>query len=270
MTRRTTRGTNLSVTTEDSEAAASSQSSARPGIDLTKLSSESKELFQCISQYFEGLMLEKDRIIKKLENDVSNLKDKIELIQNEIDDNAAYIRRETLIVSGNIPAGTHNEDCKSIVVNMMQQQLKLNLSPNDISVAHRVGFRKPQGPDRRSIVFKLCRRDMKYEILSACRQQRPNFFVNESLTSTRNRVLYILRRAKKKYPSKIKSLRSFEGSVTVYLSPVNRPTSENLPLSQLRRLTINTRKQLVGMLEKELQSTLEDLGLKWEGAVPGE
>ena len=93
-------------------------------------------------------------------------------------------------------------------------------------------------------MFKLCRRDLKYDILSACRQQKPTFFINESLTPTRNRVLYILRRAKQKYPLKIKSVRAYEGSVSAYLSPVGRETPGILPLSQLRRVTINTRRQL--------------------------
>ena len=173
-------------------------------------------------------------------------------------------------MSSNVPTDTRDEDCKAIVINVMKEQLQLIINPSDISVAHRVGLRKHQSPDRRNIVFKLCRRDLKYDILSACRQQRPKFFVNESLTPTRNKILSILRRAKNKHPSTIKSLRSYEGSITVYLSPKGRPTSQNQPLSQLRRVTVNTQRQLRGMLEEELQCSLEDLCSQWKGAARGD
>ena len=259
-------GTRSTVVSENmnSPDTVASPALAPSDINLSKLAPESRELFNCITLYFDRIMAEKDSRISKLEEEAARMKDRIDTLENELDSNAAYLRRETLIISGDIPIGHRNENCKSIIVDMLRQGVNINVSANDISVAHRVGILRQQGPDRRGIMFKLCRRDLKYDILSACRQQKPKFFINESLTPTRNRILYILRRSKQKYPAKIRSIRSFEGSVTVYLSPLGRPLQGNVPLSQLRRVTINTRRQLERLLEAELQTNLQELGLPWE------
>ena len=260
---RRTRGNVTAVNTEEIEEKVASIASSN--IDMTELSTESKKLYLCITQYFENLMKEKDTKIKMLEDTINSMRDRIDVMESELDDNAAYIRRETLVISGKVPHETRDEDCKSVVVNMIKQDLKLNISINDLSVAHRVGHRRQQGPSQRNIMLKLCRRDIKYDILSACKQQRPAFYVNESLTPTRSKILFILRQAKKKYPTKIKSIRSYDGSITVYLPPVGRAAAEALPLSQLRKRIINTRKQLERLLEEELQTTIEALEVQWEG-----
>ena len=180
-------------------------------IDLSKLSAESRELYSCTTAYFESLAKEKDQRIGKLEKEVLELRERVQILNNELDDNAAYIRRETLVISGGVPPAATGETCKAIIIELLKQQVKLNIDPADISVANRVGTKIRQGPDRRSIIFKLCRRELKYHILSACRQQRPNYYVNESLTPTRSKVLYVFRQAKKKWSQTIKNLRTSDG-----------------------------------------------------------
>ena len=167
-------------------------------IHLSKLSAESRELYSCITAYFESLVKEKDQKIGKLEREVLELRERVQISDNELDDNAAYLRRETLVMSSGVPPAATGENCKAIIIELLKQQVKLNIGPADISVAHRVRTKVRQGSDRRSIIFKLCRRELKYDILSACRQQIPNYYVNESLTPTRNKVLYVLRQTKKK------------------------------------------------------------------------
>ena len=254
-----TRTTAPPLSEEDTQQDSSS-TALSTALDITKLSPEHKELFRCLTLYFEQLMTKKDEKIKKLEDHVNNLKNRVDSLEREIDENAAYLRRETLIASGEVPNCTPNENCKAIIVTMLQE-VKLNVNANDISVAHRIGHPRKQGPDRRNIFFKLCRRDLKYDILNACRQHRPKFYINESLTPNRNKILLILRRARKKHPTKIKSIRSYDGSISVYLSPIGRQTPADLPLSQLRRITVNTRRELDVLLERELQTTVEELDL---------
>ena len=232
-------------------------------IDLSKLSAESRELYSCITAYFESLVKEKDQRISKLEKEVLELRERVQILDNELDDNAAYIRRETLVMSGGVPPAAAGENCKATVIELLKQQVKLNIDPADISVAHRVGTKVKQGPDRRNIIFKLCRRELKYDILSACRQQRPNYYVNESLTPTRNKVLYVLRQAKKKWPQKIRNLRTSDGSISVYFLPPAASSQERLPFSQMRRITINTRRQLEDFISVELKSSMEELSVKW-------
>lgn len=239
-----------------------STNSIPPDIDISKLSSESKELFLCISKYFHRLLDLKDEKIAQLENEIQHLKDKINNVEDQMDDAAAYSRRDSLIVSGLIPEGSRDEDCKATVTDLLRQQVNINIDPRDISIAHRIGNKRQQGPDRRNIIFKLCRRDLKYDIINACRQQRPRFYINESLTPTRSKICFILRQIKKRY-HQIKTIRTHEGSVAVYLLPTGRDSSERLPMSQLRKLTVNTHGQLVKLLEEELKTSLSDFNLDW-------
>ena len=82
------------------------------------------------------------------------------------------------------------------------KDFNLIVNPADISVAHRLGRKPDQGPDKRKIVVELCRRETKQDLLKACRVVKPrNFYVNETLTRTRSTVLYGLRQARKKYPN---------------------------------------------------------------------
>ena len=72
----------------------------------------------------------------------------------------------------------------------MKHRLKINIKSTDLSTAHRlVPKPKTQGPDRRSIIIKLCRRELKHDLITACKKYKPpNFFINESLTPTRNSI----------------------------------------------------------------------------------
>ena len=86
------------------------------------------------------------------------------------------------------------------------KDFNLIVNPADISVAHRLGRKPDQGPDKRKIVVELCRRETKQDLLKACRVVKPrNFYVNETLTRTRSTVLYGLRQARKKYPNELVS-----------------------------------------------------------------
>ena len=233
-------------------------------IDVSKLSPEGKELFSCITAFFERIMKDKDLKISRLEEEVSQLKEKTNELENELDENAAYMRRETLVMSGAPSVSAQNENCKSMVIELLKQHVKLKIDSTDISVAHRVGAKPNQGPDKRNIVFKLCRRELKYDILSACRQQRPPFYINESLTPTRAKILYALRQLKRKFPLRLRYLRTTDGTVYAFLAPTGSSTTGPHPISRLRRVTVNSRKQLDVFLEAKFNVTLDDLGVGWE------
>ena len=106
--------------------------------------------------------------------------------------NSAYECRDTLIISGDVPAVNDNKNCYHIVTTLLHNGIRLQLHPDGISTAHYIG-RKPALPstDKRGII-KLCRRDLKQDILSACREFKPSFYINESLTPTRSTFMYAL------------------------------------------------------------------------------
>ena len=89
------------------------------------------------------------------------------------------------------------EKCAAIVFKLKLKSLNLKVNMNDISTSHRLG-RKPstQRSYKRNILIELCPRDLKKDIMLACRNAKPNFFVNESLTPLRSTSLYVLRQAK--------------------------------------------------------------------------
>ena len=123
------------------------------------------------------------------------------------------------------------------------------VTESDISVAHRLD-RKPanQVVDRRNIVVKFCRRDTKSELQYACRQERPSYYINESLTPLRSRILYIQRKMKREtaHQKIISGCRSIDGSVFVWTFRTGDTSGPN------RRWPVNTRRQLEKCSEDNL------------------
>ena len=191
------------------------------GLDGDKLASLSKEgqhIVSVILAGFQAIMMRKSQEVADLQRTVKVMHDRIEKLEEIVDNNSSYERRDTLVISGDIPPAKENENCATIVSELVREQLSLNLKREDISTAHRIGRKPLPGKvDKRGIIFKLCRRDIKRDILFACREQKPKYYINEHLTPIRNTILYALRKAKAKHPVKVSSCRSVDGNVTVYL-----------------------------------------------------
>ena len=154
----------------------------------------------------EKVCKEKDEQIAKLQTQVNVLNKKIEKLEDQVDENEAYERRDTLIFSGSkVPAEVQDEKCDSVVLKLLENELKYKVSPNDISVAHRLGPKKnSQQSSTRSIIAKFCRRDAKTDIVSCARRAKPTgLFINESLIPQRHTVYYALRQAMRKLPNKV-------------------------------------------------------------------
>ena len=108
-------------------------------------------------------------------------------MEEKIDDADAYERSDTIILSGNdVPSATQGEIVSDIVCDLVRKRLKLEMDVTDISAAHRLGPKpRSQGPDHKKIIVKLCRRERKYDLITACKQTKPpNLFINENLTPT--------------------------------------------------------------------------------------
>ena len=101
---------------------------------------------------------------------------------------------------------------------MLKSELNLNVLSTQISTAHRLGAKPAnQTSDRRSFIMKLCRRDLKRDILAASKRiKNPRIFVNENLTPNRRRIFQTLRKVKRENPSIVKTVTTYEGKVIVY------------------------------------------------------
>lgn len=197
-------------------------------ISTAKLSEDGKLIVDAINRHllemkqeFIEKLEEKNKLVEDLRIEVDTLKLKVSNMEEKLDDADAYERRDTLLFSGSdVPHGSDGENCANIVIDLVKDKLKLNLQRSDLSVCHRLG-RKPvsQQPDKRNIVVKLCRRDLKADILYACRQVKPNMYVNESLTPIRGTIMYVLRQMKKKFPDKVSGCSSLDGKVFAWVRP---------------------------------------------------
>ena len=188
-------------------------------------------------------------------------------LKSNIDNNSQYERKGTLILSGpNLPSAAPSENCKLIVQDLLRRETNLNIDPTDISIAHRIGRKSSTLPDKRNIIFKLCRRDLANEIFNACKQSRPSFFVNCSLTPTRNKVLYALRQLKKKFPATVKGCRAQNGGdVVVFVVPSSSASSPNVPTTSRndRKIVINSREDLEAFASDVLFTSIENLDIAW-------
>ena len=181
----------------------------------------------------------KDEKISNLEKTVDELSAKVLKLEEGLDDQEAYERRDTLIISGkNVPTVSPNENCPALVQKVVADNLNLSISSSDISVSHRLGPPpRTQQPDRRRIIVKFCRREDKINILQAARRVKPTeVFINESLTPQRQTIMMALRRAKRQLPNLVSGTSTIEGSVYVWVPPPN-PTA---PGARDLRLKINS------------------------------
>ena len=159
---------------------------------VTQIQHEMQGCVDSLRKDIQSGFNERDEKIVSASNKIENLEKQLREFQLAADEQDAYIRRDSLIFSGNsIPVFTEGEDCTQIVRKIIREKLKLNLDPM-MSTAHRLG--KPpltasNKPDKRDIIVRFCQRDMKYRVYEATRKAKINgLYANESLTPTRRKI----------------------------------------------------------------------------------
>ena len=239
---------------------------------MKTLSEEGKLIVSMINEHIDQVMktnneMMSDRIdqlmkanndrIVNLETTINKMQKRMNLLEQQIDNYSSYERRDTLVLSGSVPVAHRDENCVEIVKQLLKDQTRLIINSNDISTAHRLG-RKPDNSneDKRSIIFKLCRRDIKRDIVQACRNHKPNFYINEHLTPTRGTIMFVLRKARQMNSNKIGTARSNDGSISV-----NLPADEDG--GRGKRVICNTRASLDELLRTQLNVTSDRFVKNW-------
>ena len=209
---------------------------------------------------------DKCKQIEDLSSEVSTLKKKVSKLENALDDEDAYVRRETIIFNGSaIPPSQSGEICNNEIRKVIKEKLKIELLASDISVAHRAG-KKPnnQAPDRRGIQVRFCRRDIKRLIMSTkCDNSDENntMYMNESLTPERRTILFALRKIKKKFPNIVKGCTSQDGRVYVFTPS---PAFASTPRGRDRKHLVNTHEALVEFCAEFVKNPLEEFLDSWD------
>ena len=237
----------------------------RNKIDSSKLTSETKEIFSVLLDFFENVIKVKDETIACFETKVSKLQNQVEVLESKLDKNDQYNRRETIVFSGGIPDETPNENCTEKIIRMLEEKVEMKVHPNDICTAHRLGRVTRGGGTKRKIIVKFCRRNLVEDIFRVCRSQRPSFYANCALTPIRNKLFYATRKLKGLYPRVIKSCRAVRGEIEI-----NVDTSSNSRLRQRaqdratnNRILITSKKQLEEFSTEVLNYDLSSLNINW-------
>ena len=160
-----------------------------------------------------------------LKEELTKKTKKIAELEAQLDEQDQYVRRESLVFSGDsIPVCKPAENCIEIVSKLVAEKLgpDLKISPNDVSVAHRLGKKPATAVDRRNIIVRFCRRNLKYDIINNARKAKPSgLFINESLTPVRQRITSAIRAAKRKFPDVISGYNTVDGNIFLYIKPPN-------------------------------------------------
>ena len=213
------------------------------------------DLMDQFSSFKHDILLDMESKLNDLtevRNNYEKLASKVSKLEERVDDGDAYERRDCLIFSGDsLPQCEQGENCSDIIITLLKK-VNLEIGRSDISTAHRLGSKKKQqGPDRRPIIVKLCRRDLKRDIRYACKQNKPNYYVNEDLTPSRSTILWALRMMKRKHSKIISGCNSEDGKVCVWIkstSPSSRDVKRFLnTYEQLADFSMNILKENVSM-----------------------
>ena len=219
-------------------------------------------MFDTFKHEFKSMIKEKDTKIDALTLKVSVLEKTVERLEERLDDNDTYERRDTLILSGRkVPVVQPNENPTNILCTLLKDNLNYSVNSNEISVCHRLGAKSAsQKPDRRSLIVKFCRRDTKVDVLSSARKGKPSdLFINECLTPCQQTISYVLRKAKKEFPNIISGTTTFEGKNFVWVKPPNPDARGAKDL----RLKISTHQKLVDFCTKTLRKPLDHFVSEW-------
>ena len=197
--------------------------------------------------------------VHALENENSSLRDLVHRLEERIDDTDAYERRDCVVFNGDaLPVAENGENTASVAANLIKNKLRIRIKEEDISTAHRIG-KKPvnQIPDRRKIIIKLCRRDLKKDILFACKELKPGFYANESLTPLRNTILYGLRKMKRDDTASavVRGASTYDGRVFAWIRTPDSPKDT--------RISINTRIKFEEFIKKYINRPVEQFISHW-------
>ena len=229
---------------------------------LKDLKGDSKKIVTIMMKQFQTLrddISSKNEEITQLKSAVSELKNKVEKLESNIDDADAYERRDTVILSGSaVPPASVGEKSSEIALAVVRQNLRIELSSAEINTAHRLGRKaQSQAPDTRPIIIKLCRRDVKTQLMTAARQQRSSsLYINESLTPPRRKILFVLRQMKRAHPDLVLGCNSYDGKIYAY-------TKGSVPTRNTRHL-VNTYQSLVKFCNDQIKVPIQTFLDQWE------
>ena len=111
----------------------------------------------------------KKKIINGLQNEVSSLKERIDLLEKKSGDSEQYSCRNCLLVHG--VEEQEQENTGNIVLNVIEEHLDIKVSVKDLDRSHRIGKSNSKSK-RRSIIVKFISYNDRREILNNKKRYR--------------------------------------------------------------------------------------------------
>ena len=213
----------------------------------------------------------KDAKITHLETFCQNLQDKVLSLEDKMDAAEAHGRKDSVIISGAVPPLTQGETTKQVAVDLIKSKFPaVDIRPNDVSISHRLQPKRSNAHVMKppNIYVKLCRRDLKQELIRASKNQpkesTDKIFLNESLTKQRSAVLQTLLKIKKNH-NVLKGVTSMDGDVYAYTPAEPAPASRDANRPRDKKHMVNTRRDLQKFCATYIRKPLEDFIDAWPG-----
>jgi len=125
-----------------------------------------------------------DSISYELKEEINNLKNEKINLENLIEEQELYSRRNYLFIHG--LASEENEDTDEKIIKFFSENLEINVTKNDIDRFHRLGKIPPTWKNSGPIIVKLIRHNLKVKICSKRKFLKgTDMLVTESLTKRR-------------------------------------------------------------------------------------
>ena len=131
---------------------------------------------------------EKNKIIKELNEKVSALTERSEVLEKSIDQQGQYSRRNCLLIHGK--EDNSNEDTEKLVLDIINNDLGIDLTEVAIDCTHRIGDPKKKRNKVRPIIAKFVRYYNRKDVFSRKKHLKgKGILITESLTSFRMKKL---------------------------------------------------------------------------------
>ena len=194
---------------------------------MKQMSGEMKTAVEENNREMKAFIQTQKQEIKKRDEEIRELKDRILQLENTDDELEQYSRRNSLRIFGLPENEVGGEDPTVVALKLFNETMELEkagcpVSPAEIDRAHRVGPKTP-GSERPMLV-KFTQYRPRARVFKAKSKLRTStagpttgttrrIFVNEDLTKVRVKLLYQARKAKKE--KKIKDCWTHDGQVLI-------------------------------------------------------
>lgn len=171
----------------------------------------------------------KDAEISSLKTLATKLEDRCHELEDKLDASEAYSRKDSIIISGAVPAVSNQENLNNLTVTLLNSKFpESKIELKDISICHRLQSKNPLPDQARkppNIYVKLVRRNVKQMLIRSSKKQAKTavnkIFINESLTPARSKVMHTLLDLKKRHET-IRGVTSMDGNVYAYTAATPR------------------------------------------------